>query len=187
MTGNDRDLTEEEAAAEFKAYLEMADRPEEPVAEEHRQTPKRVAFHESGHAVVAARLGQTVLCISIEGFEDGARGRVCTTSPDGEDPLTNVIVLLSGNPAGNLSGDQLTGGTVDYERDEEEAWRQVRKRFPVEQVNIKFGYARQKAEGLVSENAATIERLAMALLARVRIDGHDEIVRIMNGAEQTPS
>jgi ATP-dependent Zn protease len=145
-------------------------------------TPRRTAWHEAGHAVVAWERGLTVVLVSIRSVGESL-GR-STHTPAGncalpEERQRENIVAMGGWAAELTSGEADDGKTYDS-GDINFVVNRIYEHAP-ERFEIELGWAEREAERIVSENRDRVERLAHALMKRQEIANSDEIRAIIEG------
>jgi ATP-dependent Zn protease len=143
-------------------------------------TLRRIAWHEAGHAVVAADQGFTVVSVSIRPV--GKSPGRCTTAPAGDpsvqdERIRENIVAMGGWAAEHASGEANDGITYDS-ADMTFLLSRVHQYAPMS-VRVELGWAEQEAERIVRENMARVERLAAVLLERTELTDADEIRSII--------
>lgn len=144
-----------------------------------RPSLRSIAWHESGHAVVAWHLGLTVTRVSIRPIGKSL-GR-STHSPSGDCTIAaererENIVAMAGWAAELLSREacENTYDTGDLQS--------VLSRIPeLRLVGVELGWAEDEAQRIVRENVDRIERLAGVLLERMELSDAAEIRAIIAG------
>lgn len=141
-----------------------------------RITPRRTAWHEAGHAVVAWKHGLTVLLVSIR-WDGKSFGRA-THTPAGDCALPEErqrenIVAMGGWAAELASGEADDGKTYDS-GDINFVVNRIYEHAP-ERFEIELGWAEREAQRIVSENRDRVERLANELMKREEIASAYEI------------
>jgi hypothetical protein len=142
-------------------------------------SPRRTAWHEAGHAVVAWDQGFTVTLVSIRRIGD-SYGR-CRHTPAADCAIPSErkrenIVAMAGWAAELASGEASDGVTYDSAD-----LTCVLSRLDPSQVAIELGWAECEAQRIVSANLGRIERLAIELIRWVELLDDSEILRLIEG------
>jgi len=133
-------------------------------------TERQLAFHESGHAVLAAQLGVSVERVSIVPME-GVRSYAKLAAHPNLDTAEYLVVLLAGEEAQR----RLEGGEPVATGDREQA-RHVLAAAGIDEAKGQelLSGGRERAVGLLAQARTwrQVEAVAAALLAEGTLDGH---------------
>ena len=142
---------------------------------------RALTVHEAGHAVVARRLGAQVAFVEI----DLATGNGGSRSSDFTDQVKNLAVCIAGCRAEHLLAEPVA--LRQTKRGDFRRMREQLSRLPEAERRAARAEAYRLAETILSENAATVHRVADELMARrwksgtatVRIEG-DELIALLD-------
>jgi hypothetical protein len=148
-------------------------------------SPRRTAWHEAGHAVVAWALDLKVVLVSIRPEGNSGFGR-STHTPRGDCSIKverqrECIVAMAGWAAELASAEATDEGTYDS-GDLSYALSWIVEFAGEHRIDIELGWAETEAARIVSENLDRVRHLADRLLERGELADPDEIGAVIEGS-----